>query len=59
MQYVQVSCGEGDKMTSFKKLIISKCQSLFEQDKAQELDSAKKFSEINSCKDPVIYFNIN
>lgn len=52
MQSVQVNCAEGSKMT-FKKLIISKCQSLFELDKAQEMDSAKKLSEINSCKDPV------
>lgn len=58
MQGVQVSCAEGNKMTSFKKLIISKCQSLFELDKAQEMDSAKKLAEINACKDPVIYYNI-
>ncbi|XP_025411781.1 eukaryotic translation initiation factor 4 gamma 3-like isoform X3 [Sipha flava] len=51
MQTVQV-ISEGDKPISFKKLIISKCQSLFELDKAQEMDSAKKLSEINSCKDP-------
>lgn len=54
MQTVQVSC-EDNKTTSFKKLIISKCQSLFELDKAQEMDSAKKLAEINSCKNPVIY----
>lgn len=54
MQSVQVSCGEGNKMTSFKKLIISKCQSLFELDKAEELDAAKKLAEIKSCKNPVI-----
>lgn len=53
MQTVQV-ISEDDKTISFKKLIISKCQSLFELDKAQEMDSAKKLSEINSCKDPVI-----
>lgn len=57
MQNVQVSSGEGNKI-SFKKLIISKCQSLFELDKAQEMDSAKKLAEINSCKDPVIYYYI-
>lgn len=51
MQTVQVVSAEGAKM-SFKKLIISKCQSLFELDKAQETDSAKKLAEINSCKDP-------
>lgn len=55
MQTVQVS-SEGNKMVSFKKLIISKCQSLFELDKAQEMDSAKKLAEIKSCSDPVIYF---
>jgi len=53
MQSVQVSSKDG-KTTSFKKLIISKCQSLFELDKAQEMDSAKKLTEINSCKDSVI-----
>jgi len=53
MQSVQVSSKDG-KTASFKKLIISKCQSLFELDKAQEMDSAKKLTEINSCKDPVI-----
>jgi translation initiation factor 4G len=58
MQSVQVSCGEGNKITSFKKLIISKCQSRFQLDKAQEMDSAKKLAEINACKDPVIYYNI-
>jgi len=57
MQTVQVVSAEGAKM-SFKKLIISKCQSLFELDKAQETDSAKKLAEINSCKDPVIQLNI-
>jgi translation initiation factor 4G len=57
MQTVQV-ISEGDKPISFKKLIISKCQSLFELDKAQEMDSAKKLSEINSCKDPVNILNI-
>ncbi|XP_008179446.1 eukaryotic translation initiation factor 4 gamma 3 isoform X2 [Acyrthosiphon pisum] len=51
MQSVQVSSKDG-KTASFKKLIISKCQSLFELDKAQEMDSAKKLTEINSCKDP-------
>ncbi|XP_050429511.1 eukaryotic translation initiation factor 4 gamma 3-like isoform X2 [Adelges cooleyi] len=50
MQGVQVNTD--GKTTSFKKLIISKCQSLFELDKAQEMDSAKKLAEINSCKDP-------
>lgn len=58
MQSVQVSCGEGGNKMTFKKLIISKCQSLFELDKAQEMDSAKKLSDINSCKDPVIYYSI-
>lgn len=58
MQSVQVSSGEGGNKKTFKKLIISKCQSLFELDKAQEMDSAKKLSEINSCKDPVIYCSI-
>jgi len=57
MQTLQVSAGEGSKTTSFKKLIISKCQSLFELDKALETDSAKQLSEINSCKDPVNNFN--
>jgi len=57
MQHVQVSSVEDNKMTSFKKLIISKCQSLFELDKAQEMDSAKKLAEINSCKDPVTINN--
>ncbi|KAL4089885.1 hypothetical protein QTP88_024825 [Uroleucon formosanum] len=51
MQSVQVNSKDG-KTVSFKKLIISKCQSLFELDKAQEMDSAKKLTEINSCKDP-------
>ncbi|XP_060872395.1 eukaryotic translation initiation factor 4 gamma 3-like [Metopolophium dirhodum] len=51
MQYVQVSSKDG-KTASFKKLIISKCQSLFELDKAQKMDSAKKLTEINSCEDP-------
>lgn len=51
MQSVQVNSKDG-KTASFKKLIISKCQSLFELDKAQEMDSAKKLTEINSCKDP-------
>lgn len=52
MQTVQVEAREGKKTASFKKLIISKCQSLFELDKAQEMDSAKKLAEINACKDP-------
>lgn len=52
MQSVQVNSKDG-KTASFKKLIISKCQSLFELDKAQEMDSAKKLTEIDSCKDPV------
>ncbi|XP_060849935.1 eukaryotic translation initiation factor 4 gamma 3-like isoform X2 [Rhopalosiphum padi] len=51
MQSVQVNSKDG-KTASFKKLIISKCQSLFELDKAQEMDSAKKLTEIDSCKDP-------
>ncbi|KAF0749869.1 eukaryotic translation initiation factor 4 gamma 3-like isoform X3, partial [Aphis craccivora] len=51
MQSVQVHSKDG-KTASFKKLIISKCQRLFELDKAQEMDSAKKLTEINSCKDP-------
>ncbi|KAF0728547.1 eukaryotic translation initiation factor 4 gamma 3-like isoform X4 [Aphis craccivora] len=51
MQSVQVNSKDG-KIASFKKLIISKCQSLFELDKAQEMDSAKKITEINSSKDP-------
>ncbi|XP_050535904.1 eukaryotic translation initiation factor 4 gamma 3-like isoform X2 [Daktulosphaira vitifoliae] len=51
MQGLQVIYENGTKSTSFKKLIISKCQSLFELDKAQEMDSAKRLSEINSCKD--------
>ncbi|XP_050056621.1 eukaryotic translation initiation factor 4 gamma 3-like isoform X2 [Aphis gossypii] len=51
MQSVQVNSKDG-KTASFKKLIISKCQSLFELDKAQEMDSAKKLTEITSCKDP-------
>lgn len=58
MQNLQVP-GTGNKMTSFKKLIISKCQSLFELDKAQEMDSAKKLTEINSCQDPVMIDNIH
>lgn len=53
MQTVQVSSGD-EKKASFKKLIISKCQTLFEFDKAQEIDSAKKLAEMNACKDPVI-----
>lgn len=56
MQTVQVEAREGKKMASFKKLIISKCQSLFELDKAQEMDSAKKLAEINACKDPVRFY---
>lgn len=56
MQSVQVNFINSEETTSFKKLIISKCQSLFELDKAQEMDSAKKLAEINSCKDPVIFF---
>eukprot|EP00102_Acyrthosiphon_pisum_P012308 XP_008181407.2 PREDICTED: eukaryotic translation initiation factor 4 gamma 3-like [Acyrthosiphon pisum] len=50
MQSVHVTSKDG-KTTSFKKLIISKCQSLFESDKAQEMNSAEKLNEINSCKD--------
>ncbi|XP_060860797.1 eukaryotic translation initiation factor 4 gamma 3-like [Metopolophium dirhodum] len=50
MQSVHVKSKDG-KTISFKKLIISKCQSLFELDKAQEMNSAKKRTEINSCKD--------
>jgi len=54
MQLVEVSTKYG-QTASFKKLIISKCQSLFELlDKAQEMDAAKKLIEINSCKNPVI-----
>jgi len=53
MQSVKVSSKNGRTVT-FKKLIISKCQALFELDKAQEMDSAKKLNEINSCKDLVI-----
>jgi len=56
MQTVQVNYDEDNKMKSFKELIISKCQSLFKLDKIQEIDSAKKFKGINSCKDPVIFF---
>lgn len=59
MQGLQVNYDNGTKTTSFKKLIISKCQSLFELDKAQEMDSAKRLSEINSCKDPVRIFHSN
>ncbi|CAI6363771.1 unnamed protein product [Macrosiphum euphorbiae] len=51
MQLVEVSTKYG-QTASFKKLIISKCQSLFELDKAQEMDAAKKLIEINSCKNP-------
>jgi len=58
MQSLHVSSKDG-KTASFKKLIISKCQSLFELDKAQEMDSAKKLTEINSCKDPVILMTFN
>jgi len=53
MQSVHVKSKDG-KTTYFKKLIISKCQSLFELDKAQDMNSAKKRTEINSCKDSVI-----
>ncbi|XP_008185707.2 eukaryotic translation initiation factor 4 gamma 3 isoform X3 [Acyrthosiphon pisum] len=51
MQFVEVSTNYG-QTESFKKLIISKCQSLFELDKAQEMNAYKKLTEINSCKDP-------
>ncbi|KAE9542332.1 hypothetical protein AGLY_003459 [Aphis glycines] len=51
MTSVQVNSKDG-KTASFKKLIINKCQSLFELDKAQEMDSAKKLAEINLCQDP-------
>ncbi|XP_016661051.1 uncharacterized protein LOC100160940 isoform X2 [Acyrthosiphon pisum] len=50
MQFIQVSTKDG-KTASFKKLIINKCQSLFELDKARVMDSAKKLTEINLCKD--------
>lgn len=53
MQSVQVSSKYG-KTVTFKKLIISKCQSLFELDKDQEMDFDKKLTEINSCNNPVI-----
>lgn len=58
MQTVQVNYDEDNKIESFKKLIISKCQRLFEQDQTQEINSAKKLKEINSCKDPVICYII-
>ncbi|KAL5235219.1 hypothetical protein ACI65C_002629 [Semiaphis heraclei] len=45
MQSVQVSFYDGIT-TSFKKLIISKCQNLF------ELDKAEKLTEIKWCQDP-------
>eukprot|EP00102_Acyrthosiphon_pisum_P015741 XP_008186431.2 PREDICTED: eukaryotic translation initiation factor 4 gamma 3-like [Acyrthosiphon pisum] len=51
MQLVKVSTKDG-KTVSFKKLIISKCQSSYELHEAQEIDAAKKLTEINSCKDP-------
>lgn len=58
MKTVQVNSKDGET-ASFKKLIINKCQSLFELDKAQEIYSAKKLTEINSCKDPVISITNN
>jgi len=53
MQSVQVSYKDGNTV-SFKKLMISKCQCLFELDIAKEMDSDEKLTEINLCKDPVI-----
>ncbi|XP_022165615.1 eukaryotic translation initiation factor 4 gamma-like isoform X2 [Myzus persicae] len=51
MQSVVVGYKDG-KTASFKKLIISKCQRLFELDRAKEMDSDRKLTEINLCKDP-------
>lgn len=50
---VEVNSKDG-KTASFQKLIVNKCHRVFDLDKAQEIDSAKKLKEINSCKNPVI-----
>eukprot|EP00102_Acyrthosiphon_pisum_P024849 XP_016662059.1 PREDICTED: eukaryotic translation initiation factor 4 gamma 3-like isoform X2 [Acyrthosiphon pisum] len=50
MQSLKVISNNGKKAT-FKNLIIDKCQSLFELDKDQEVESAKKYTKIRLCKD--------
>lgn len=58
MQFVSVISKDGKKV-SFKTLIINKCQCLFEIDyEIQEMDSAKKMTKINFCKDPVIFITL-
>lgn len=49
--------GRGNKKISFKELLICKCKSQFELYKEEEINSAKKFTELNTFKDPVM-FNI-
>jgi len=52
MKSLKVISNNGKKAT-FKNLIIDKCQSLFELDKDQEIESAKKYTKIRLCKDQV------
>lgn len=52
MKSLQVISNNGKK-AMFKHLIVNKCQSLFELDKDQEMESAKKYTKIHLCKDQV------
>jgi len=51
MQSVEVISKNGIKVT-FKNLVISKCERMFQIDKAQEMDFAKK---LTVCKDLVTF----
>lgn len=53
MQHLTVPEENGEKLISFRILLLNQCQAQFERDKAAELDSVTKKSEIDACTNPV------
>jgi len=56
---VKITCKDSKVTTSFQVQILRKCQSSFEADKAQRMDSVKKLAEIKSCRNFVIDYKYN
>lgn len=54
MESVKVTCANDEETMTFGMVIVKKCQNAFEMDKARH-QVADKFSDIDSCIDPVIY----
>lgn len=53
MQTLTVINEATNTQESFRKILLNKCQSEFQREKAAEMDSEKRLAEIKACNDPV------